>query len=107
MLASKFTEEDKDDVSEISYVPRCVLKPASKNRSGKQIIEIDFGSRREPLVIPLHTAKFDGKEYPVQGAPAHNTVSLKRVKGALERYWRPTCQKREGTGARVETHPPG
>jgi hypothetical protein len=27
-----------------------------------------------------YSAKFDGKEYPVQGAPAHNTVSLKRVK---------------------------
>lgn len=26
-----------------------------------------------------YTAKFDGKEYPVDGAPAHNTVSLKRV----------------------------
>lgn len=27
-----------------------------------------------------YSAKFDGKEYRVQGAPAHNTVSLKRVK---------------------------
>jgi hypothetical protein len=27
-----------------------------------------------------YAAKFDGKQYPVHGAPAHNTVSLKRVK---------------------------
>jgi hypothetical protein len=27
-----------------------------------------------------YVAKFDGKAYPVNGAPAHNTVSLKRVK---------------------------
>jgi hypothetical protein len=27
-----------------------------------------------------YVAKFDGKQYPVQGAPAHNQVSLKRVK---------------------------
>lgn len=26
-----------------------------------------------------YSAKFDGKEYPIQGDPAHNTVSLKRV----------------------------
>jgi hypothetical protein len=27
-----------------------------------------------------YIAKFDGKEYPVQGSPAHTTVSLKRIK---------------------------
>jgi hypothetical protein len=27
-----------------------------------------------------YMAKFDGKEYPVQGAPAHNMVCLKRIK---------------------------
>lgn len=26
-----------------------------------------------------YTAKFDGRDYPIQGEPAHNTVSLKRI----------------------------
>ncbi len=28
-----------------------------------------------------YEAKFDGKEYPIQGAPAHGTVSLRRING--------------------------
>jgi hypothetical protein len=47
-------------------------------------ITVTYDSTKDGLKASNHNgegyfAKFDGKQYPIQGAPAHNMVSLKRV----------------------------
>lgn len=56
------------------------LKDISENGITVTYQSIPDGLKASNPTGEGYSAKFDGREYPVQGAPAHNTVCLKRVK---------------------------